>query len=132
MATIMQAMNNANGNDHNGVGGGATMPNGFADMTAGAMANMNAMQENLDNTTMTLKFVMSAQRPMDQDKRCSIEIAASATIANVLEMVKMDLNVEDQNLLLEFCGEALTTAAPIHLVGLSDGDAIMVVPAARN
>merc|ERR1712039_55181 len=133
LAAIMQAMSEAHGaGQHGAAGPVAGAPNGFADIMASAMANINAMQENLNSTTLNLKFVMAAQRPTDQEKRCSLEVTAGATLANVLEMVKMELNVEGQNLALEFCGETLPAAAPVHLVGLSDGDTIKVVAVGSN
>merc|ERR1719221_1898320 len=88
-AAIMQAMTEAHGTgQQTAVGQGAAVPNGFADIMASAMANVNAMQENLNSTTLTLKFVMAAQRPTDQEKRCSLEVTAAATLSNVLEIVK--------------------------------------------
>merc|ERR1712203_383744 len=63
-AAIMQAMTNANGaGQQSALGAGAAVPNGFADMMAGAMANISAMHDNLNNATFTLKFVMAAQSP---------------------------------------------------------------------
>merc|ERR1712192_114616 len=84
LAAIMQAMTNTSGAAHTPFGSGSAQSTGFADMMAGAMANINAMQESLDNTTLASKFVMAGQMPSDQEKRCSVEVAASASLANVL------------------------------------------------
>merc|ERR1712137_688776 len=133
LAAIMQAMSEAHGaGQHGAAGPGAGAPNGFADIMASAMANVNAMQEHINSTTLNLKFVMAGQRPTDQDKRCSLEVTAGTSLVDVLEMVKKELHVEGQNLALEFCGETLPGAAPVHLVGLSDGDTIKVVGVTNN
>jgi len=96
-------------------------------MTA-AMAEMNAIQESLAEAEYSLKFVMPAQNSQEQEKRCTMKVAATATVNNVLDMVKRELKVESKRLALEFAGQALSAAANVHISGLSDGDTVMVVP----
>jgi len=66
----------------------------------------------------------------EKEKRCSMKVAATAMVNDVLDMVKLELDVENKSLKLEFAGQALPAAAQIHRCGLSDGDTVMVVPAA--
>merc|ERR550539_723565 len=77
MNALMQAMA-AGGN-------GAANPNlaggGFADVMAGALANVNSMQESLNNTIYTIKFVKAGQGVRDQDKRCALDISAGASMS---------------------------------------------------
>merc|ERR1740123_1205222 len=120
---------------------GGTMPGGvqtpganpFAVLTeqmSSAMAEMNAIQESLAEAEYSLKFVMPAQNSREKEKRCSMKVAATAVVNDVLEMVKLELNVESKRLAMEFAGRALPAAAQIHICGLSDDDTVMVVPAA--
>jgi len=113
-------------------GGGQTQgANPFAALTeqmSAAMAEMNAIQESLAEAEYSLKFVMPAQNSQEQEKRCSMKVAATATVNNVLDMVKCELKVDSKRLALEFAGQALPAAANIHNCGLSDCDTVMVVP----
>jgi len=116
-----------------GGGGQAPGANPFAALTeqmSSAMAEMNAIQESLAETDYSLKFVMPAQSSREKEKRCSMKVAATAMVNDVLDMVKLELNVESKRLALEFAGRALPAAAKIHICGLSDDDTVMVVPAA--
>lgn len=94
------------------------------------IAEMNAIQASLAETEYSLKFVMPAENSREKEKRCSMKVAATAMVKDVLDMVKLELNVESKRLALEFAGQALPAASQIHICGLSDGDTVMVVKAA--
>lgn len=114
-------------------GGGQMQGIPLADLTermSSAIAEMNAIQESLQSAEYALKFVLPAQsKPRTAEKRCALQVAAVATVADVLDMVKLELNIENQRLALEFAGQTLPAMASIHMCGLSDGDTIMLVPA---
>jgi len=114
-------------------GGQAPSANPFAVLTeqmSSAMAEMNAIQESLAEAEYSLKFVMPAQNSREREKRCSMKVAATAMVNDVLDMVKLELNVESKRLAMEFAGRALPAAAQIHTCGLSDDDTVRLVPAA--
>jgi len=114
-------------------GGQAQGANPFAALSeqmSSAMAEMNAIQESLAEAEYSLKFVMPAQTSREKEKRCAMKVAATAKVNDVLDMVKLELNVESKRLALEFAGQALPAASAIHICGLSDGDTVMVVPVA--
>merc|ERR1712183_386144 len=67
-------------------------------------------------------------RAQASEKRCRLEVAAVAKMREVLDMVKLELDVEGEALALEFAGETLPLDAPVHLVGLRDDDTVMLVP----
>merc|ERR1712151_419351 len=99
---------------------------GFVEM----LANLQAMQEGIANTAYTLKFVMPSQGSRKPEKRCTLEVLANSAVSEVLDMVKLELNVEKEFLDLEFAGQVLPRAAVLQLAGLGDGDTVKVVPAA--
>lgn len=115
------------------LGGAQMQGNPLAALTermSSAIAEMNAIQESLQSAEYALKFVLPAQsKPRTAEKRCALQVAAVATVADVLDMVKLELNIESQRLALEFAGQTLPAMAAIHMCGLSDGDTIMLVPA---
>merc|ERR1719198_679277 len=84
-----------------------------------------AMQQSLESTTYNLTFVMPASGRV-QEKRCRLEISAAARVEEVLDMVKLELNVEDMADGLEFAGEELPRQAPIYGLGIREGDVLMV------
>lgn len=117
-----------------GLGGGvsgATPLAGLTDMLTGALqeaAQMNqAWQESLQNTECKIRCTMPA-RGRTAERRCEMVVCAAARAAEVLEMAKLELNAEGEDLVLEFAGEPLPAAAPIHLLGLQDGDTVLVMP----
>merc|ERR1712066_1205463 len=85
-----------------------------------------ALQERLENTNYRLTFVLPS-RGSDPEKRCELEVAAVSRVCEVLEMVKLELDAEDTAVALEFAGKELPSLFPIHIVGLQDGDTVIVV-----
>merc|ERR1712046_434018 len=112
-------------------GGGMGMPplEGLAGAITGAMNEITqygqAMQESLESTTYNVTFVLPAKAPA-KEKRCRLEISAAARVQEVLDMVKLELDVEDIATGLEFAGQALPAPLPIHAFGIRDGDVLMV------
>jgi len=125
MEALMQAMA-AGGTPHDPLSMGGA--GGFADV----LANLQGLQEIVDNTAFTLKFVMPSQGARETEKRCTLEVLANSAVSEVLDMVKLELNVENKNLELEFCGQVLPNTAVVRFAGLGDGDTIKVVPAQAN
>jgi len=108
---------------------------GLAEALSGAMNEAvqysQAMQESLDNTAYNLTFVLPAKASVPE-KRCRLEVAAMARVQEVLEMVQLELCAEEIASGLEFSGEELPLQAPIHNLGLRDGDIVMVVQLAET
>lgn len=102
----------------------------LADALSGAMNEVaelgQAMQKSLENTTYNLTFVLPERAPA-AERRCRLEIAAVAHVQEVLDMVKFELDVEDVAKGLEFAGQDLPLHAQIHMLGLRDGDTVMVI-----
>lgn len=109
------------------------LPDGLAAAVAGAMAEATelsaALQESLADTTYNISFVKSSNEPRGDEQRCVVEVSAVARVQEVLEVVKLELEDESEALYLEFAGQALPPEAPIHLVGLRDGDTVLVCTA---
>lgn len=116
-----------------GVGGGAgglmeMMSRAAADATealSGALEEAAARARELEKTEYTLNVVLLA-RGARPEKRCKLTVVAAARVQEVLDMVKLELDIEDEALYLEFAGDKLPPAAPVHMVGLRDGDTVMV------
>lgn len=90
------------------------------------VAAMNqALQQSLESTIYNLTFVMPAKGSAPE-KRCRLEISAVARVEEVLDMVKLELNAEHNATGLEFAGEELPQHAPVHVLGVRDGDLLMV------
>lgn len=106
--------------------GGLGNLDGLMNAVNGAMADVTNAMGELERTEYTLNVVMLAQpqrrRP---EKRCSLVVVAVARVEEVLEMAKAELDVSD-DALLEFAGEKLSPGAPIHALGLRDGDTVML------
>jgi len=102
----------------------------LAEAISGAMSEVahlsQAMQESLENASYNLTFVLPAKAPA-REKRCRLEIAALARVEEVLEMVKLELDAEDIVKGIEFAGQELPMHVSIHVLGLRDGDTLMVV-----
>jgi len=95
-----------------------------ANAVSGALAEAAARREELATTEYKLGILLlaSGKRP---EKRCDVTVMAGARVAEVLEMVKLELDVEDEELALEFAGEKLPLGANVHVLGLRDGDTVM-------
>lgn len=102
----------------------------LADALSGAMNEVvqysQAVQESLESATYNLSFVLPDKAPA-KERRCRLEVAAIARVEEVLDMVKLELDVEDVASGLEFAGQELPLHAPIHALGLRDGDLLMVI-----
>jgi len=113
----------------------APLANELADAFAAGMAGVaeegRIMMESLERTTHSLTFVMPPHRGCPE-RRCTVEVSAMACISEVIDMVKLELNVENQALALEFAGERLPPGARLHSVGLRGGDTVMVVPTSAS
>jgi len=90
-----------------------------------------ALQKSLENTAIKLKFVLLSHG-VDLEKRCEVEVVAAAKVSEVLDMVKLELDAEDLALDLEYMGQVLPLTVPIHLVGLRDGDTVLVRRGGQN
>merc|ERR1712046_64988 len=110
---------------------------GFAEAISGAMNQVagamnevaqfsQAMQESLESATYNLTFLLPAATSANE-QRCRLEVTALARVEEVLEMVQVELNAEDIATGLEFAGQELPLHAPIHALGIRDGDHLMVV-----
>jgi len=112
-------------------GGGANGAGGLEAMLASAMeqaAQMGqAWQENLQSIELKIRCVMPARGRLPE-KRCELTVSAVARVAEVLEMAVLELSAEGQELGLEFAGEPLPAVAQVHMLGLRDGDTVLVVP----
>lgn len=113
-----------------GIGMGMPPLEGLAEAITGAMNEITqfgqAMQQSLESTTYNLTFVLPAKAPA-KEKRCRLEVSAIARVEEVLDMVKLELDIEDIATGLEFAGQALPAPIPIHALGLRDGDVLMVI-----
>lgn len=89
-------------------------------------AMSQAMQQSLEGTIYNLTFVMPAKGSAPE-KRCRLEISAVSRVEDVLDMVKLELDAEHNATGLEFAGEELPQHAPIHVLGVRDGDLLMVL-----
>jgi hypothetical protein len=111
--------------------GGDLLGGGLAEVISGAMndiAELNqAMQQRLERETYNITFVLPALGASANEKRCKLEISAVARVEEVLDMVKLELDAEDIVEGLEFAGQELPLHAPIHALGLSDGDLVMAM-----
>lgn len=104
---------------------------GLAQRMAAEVAEMGrAAQEAFDHTTYTVNFVLPAAAPKEADRRCRVEISASARVVEVLEMVKLELDAEGEALQLEFAGQVLHPDTSLHVVGVRDGDTVLIGPVA--
>lgn len=113
--------------------GGAAPFAGIADALAN-MANHVTEQaqeiqqqlQELERTNYNLTFVLPARPGAWEEKRCVLEVVAVARVSEVLDMVKLELDVESTAQGLEFAGEMLPLHMPVHMVGVGDGDTLMV------
>merc|ERR1712137_1123670 len=89
---------------------------GLADAVAGAMNQVAAHAQQLENEEYKLTCVMPAKasQPSQAERRCSVLIVAVARIPEVLEMVKLELGMEGEKLVLEFGGQQLPGEASVH------------------
>lgn len=115
-----------------GIQPGASSPfSGLADALERTMAQVSAhaqeVQRQLESTNYNLTFVLPAQAGHWDEKRCPLEVAAVSHMSEVLDMVKLELDVESIAQGLEFAGELLPLMAPVHMVGVGDGDTLIVV-----
>jgi hypothetical protein len=103
---------------------------GLAEAITGAMNEVTqvnqAMQQSLEAAVYNLTFVLPGKAPA-KEKRCRLEISAVARVQEVLETVKLELDVEDLATGLEYAGQELPMHVPIHALGLRDGDVVMVI-----
>jgi len=113
--------------------GGAAPFAGIADALANTMAHVTGQAQEiqqqlqeLERTNYNLTFVLPARAGAWEEKRCRLEVAAVARICEVLDMVKLELDVESTAQGLEFAGQMLPLPMPIHMVGVGDGDTLMV------
>lgn len=100
-----------------------------AEAVSGAMAEAAARAEQLERTEYALRVVLPDGGRGAAERRCEVTVMATSRIAEVLEMAKLELNAEDENIVLEFAGERLPTHAPVHALGLRSGDTVLAVPA---
>lgn len=90
-----------------------------------AAAADQALLDALANTNYRLTFVMPASGA-SPEKRCQLEVSAVAHVAEVLDMVRLELDAEDTACELEFAGEVLPRPLQMHSAGLQDGDTVIV------
>jgi len=106
----------------------------LADMVSGAIASAtqlsNQMQESLQNQTYKLNMVLRRPSP-HEDKRCCLEVVSGAGIRELLDMVKLELDLEDESVELEFAGNILQRSWSIYSSGLRDGDTVVVLVASK-
>jgi len=100
-----------------------------AEAFSGAMAEANLRAEELARTEYSLNVVWPEGQGTRTERRCRITVMATARVAEVLEMAKLELNAEEEAVALEFAGERLPPAAAVHALGLCNGDTVLVVAA---
>jgi len=109
---------------------GITPMAGIADMISGAMTDLNQaveqMRQDVESTIYKLTFVLAASDAR-KETRCSLEFAAVARVAEVLETVKLELDVEDDATGIEFAGQELALHTTLMSYGLTDGDILFVL-----
>eukprot|EP00747_Dinoflagellata_sp_TGD_P187478 gnl/TRDRNA2_/TRDRNA2_45182_c0_seq1.p1 gnl/TRDRNA2_/TRDRNA2_45182_c0~~gnl/TRDRNA2_/TRDRNA2_45182_c0_seq1.p1 ORF type:complete len:248 (-),score=50.63 gnl/TRDRNA2_/TRDRNA2_45182_c0_seq1:54-797(-) len=100
-----------------------------ATQAATQMAELGqAMQESLNNVTYTLNFVSrKGAGGRRKEQRCSLDLAATARVNEILEILALELNAEGEPLSLEFGGQLLPAGLPLHALGVNTGDTLMVV-----
>lgn len=112
------------------MGGGAMDEEGVAGlMQAFAGQAQQALEEELVGVEWTLTMVL---RPAagGEERRCQLTVEALSCVAEVRDMAHLMLGVAaEERLELEFAGERLPAEAPLHAVGLGDGDLVLVLPA---
>lgn len=88
--------------------------------------------QSLEGTMCTLTFVKLSPFSRVEEKRCSLEVAVSSRVLEVLEMVKLELDVQADDLALEFGGVLIPVHSTIHELNACDCDVIMVVHTHAN
>lgn len=125
-----------------GGAGGAAGLGGLANALSGALAEAETVvsrvmaqvaekAKELEKSEYNLTLVLQARgapKPPRPERRCKLVVMATARAMEVLEMAKLELNAENEALALEFAGQKLPPGMPVHALGLSDGDTVMIVP----
>jgi len=95
-----------------------------ANAVSGALAEVAARREEVANAEYKLTVLLPASgtRP---ERRCHVTVMALARVAEVLDMVKLELDAESEEIALEFAGDTLPLGATIHALGLCNGDTVM-------
>jgi hypothetical protein len=109
-------------------GAGSSLAGPLTDLTQQVAGAIQEAIEAVDRTSYNINFFMPERGPSKPEKRCKLEVSASACVQEVLEMVMLELNVENEAVQLEFAGRALPAAMTIQMVGIADNDTVMVVP----
>jgi len=100
---------------------------------SGAISRAEEQRRHLENAEYKLNVLMPAQKSRSRpEQRCQIIVVAAARINEVLQMAKLELDVEDPGLVFEFAGERLPLEAPLLALSIQDGDTIMLVPEKRT
>lgn len=92
---------------------------------SGVFEEAEARRKELESRECSLNVVL-AERGARPEKRCKLTVVAGARVQEVLDMAKLEMDSDGQALFLEFAGEKLPAALPIHMVGLRDGDTIFL------
>lgn len=61
------------------------------------------------------------------EQRCSFTVVSSARVSEICDMVKLELDLENEVVHLQFAGRTLDPAETTHGRGMRDGDEIVVV-----
>merc|ERR1712107_808274 len=84
-----------------------------ASAVSGVLSEAAARREELATAEYKLTIVLPG-RSSRPERRCSMPVMAAARVAEVLDMVKLELNMEEEELVLEFAGENLPLGATVH------------------
>ncbi|CAE8604006.1 unnamed protein product, partial [Polarella glacialis] len=108
-----------------GIGG---LLQGATEAMSSVFAAMEGQRQELERTEYTLSLLMPETAALPE-RRCRIPVMATARVAELLDMARLELNVEgEEPLALEFAGQKLPTTASVHALGLRDGDTVLVFP----
>lgn len=101
---------------------------GVSGAVSGAISRAEEQRRQLENTEYKLNILMPAQKTRSRpEKRCQLVVVAAARINEVLQMAKLELDMEDAGLVLEFAGERLPQEAPVFALNIQNGDTILLV-----
>eukprot|EP00448_Togula_jolla_P035130 CAMPEP_0170634692 /NCGR_PEP_ID=MMETSP0224-20130122/36758_1 /TAXON_ID=285029 /ORGANISM="Togula jolla, Strain CCCM 725" /LENGTH=241 /DNA_ID=CAMNT_0010964011 /DNA_START=143 /DNA_END=868 /DNA_ORIENTATION=- len=100
--------------------------NGLAEAVAAVHEAHEAQRQEFERVEYSLSFVAPSLAASGKDRRCLLSVMATARVAEVLEMVKLELDAENEARALEFAGQLLPLEASIHAAGLRSGDTVLL------
>jgi len=106
---------------------GAGLTEAFSTAMADVVRLGQEAQDALQATTIRLNFVLpEGQQPRSPEKRCVLEVSATAKLTEVLQMAAVEMAAEGAAKGLQFAGNVLPLQAAVMMSGLQDGDTVIV------